>query len=293
MSTQEKALSAESKKVNDAKAPAKEAAKTPTAASQPVYISKVKANFHLIIQPTKIFEATDPDRVTLLLDGEEKEAHVFDPFDIVSVVPKNINLNPQPEKIAGFFRLTLFPALNLISEFNQNAVNGLLKIGTAKETETFYKELAVALSKKVDAVMPSVSGYLSKSVQVSKAADNSASFDWNIDIFAFYRYRGALVEDVVPHVTTIINAVHGLKSNGKPAKNPALPNTGLTISIAVDAQEAHTLATGVDLSNFEYSTSFGSSLYTPTTKALRKTLFGASPYNAEEVIPLLIFTKEA
>lgn len=292
MSTEKTGNTEEKKKETSKAAPSVAKPKPATPSNQPVQISKVKAKLHLILQATKNFEDTDPDRISLLINGEEKIAHVFDPFDNVAVVPKDTHLSSKPESIPGYFRLTLIPALKLLSEFNSNAENGLLKVGGLKDTESFYKELALALARKLDAVLPGVSGFVTKAISVN-APGTLSEFQWTIDIYVVYTYRGALVEDVIPHIETVNNLVNGVNTKGKPSKTGAIPNTGLTLSVAVGIQEAYTLATSsVDLSDYEYSTTLGESLYTPQAKTLRKTLFGANPYSPDEINPVLIFTKE-
>jgi len=264
----------------------------PKAAPQsegPVQISSLKARFHLVLQPTKKFEETDPDRVSITTGDVETLVHVFDPFDNVKVVPKNTTLSSKPEEIPGFFRMTLLPALRFLSEFNQVAMNGLYKVGTVKETEAMYKSLASSLLKKVDTVIPNVHGFFNKTVALTKPS-NDGDVDWIIDIYAFYKYKGALVEDVLSKVETVLNTVAGVSSSGKPKKNGPINNSGLTLSVAVSIDEAYMLTGVQGLSDMKFTNSVTGSEYLPATKANRKLI---SYSDTEDIVPLMLFTKEA
>lgn len=259
----------------------------PKAAPAKLQMTKVKAALHLIIQPTKLFDETDPDRVVILSNNNEMTVHVMDPFDNVSVV--TASASKPSDKIPGFFRACLFPALRVVREFNTSMDAGVMRIGSAKETDQLYKDMAFALLNKVEAVMPSVSNLFQKTVMVNKVEDGDSSFTWTIDIYAYYRYKGAVVEDVVPHVNTILNAVHGVDSKGKELKGGPLTDTGLTLSVAVDPAEGYMLAfPEVDMAEFKFSTTMGDSDFCPATKTGKISLFGAKN---DQPSPLMLFSK--
>ncbi len=264
-----------------------EAVTNQKAGAAKLQMTKVKAALHLIIQPTKLFEQTDPDRVVILSNNTEMVVHVMDPFDNVTVLSPS-TANPS-SKIPGFFRACLFPALRVIREFNTSMEAGVMRIGTAKETDQLYKDMAFALLNKVEAVMPSVSNLFQKTVMVNKAGEGDASFTWTIDIYAYYKYKGAMVEDVVPHVNTILGAVNGVDTKGKPLKGGPLTDTGLTLSLAVDPAEGYMLAfPEVDLTQFKFSSTLGDSDFCPATKTGKTALFGAKN---DQPLPLMLFTK--
>lgn len=268
---------------------AKAGATAQKAAPAKLQMTKVKAALHLIVQPTKVFEETDPDRLVILSNGAEVTVHVMNPFEIVKVVTPDV-ANPS-QKIPGFFRACLFPALRLINEFNTSSEAGLMRIGSAKETDQLYKDMAFTLLGKVEAVMPNLSNLFQKTVMVNKAEDNEATFTWTIDIYAFYKYKGAVVEDIIPHFNTILNAVEGVDSSGKATKAGPISDTGLSLSIAVDPAEGYMLSIPeVDLKSFKFSSTFGESDYMPATKSGKTALFGS---RNDQPTPLMLFSKAA
>lgn len=239
--------------------------------SQPpnLAVSKVKTNFHLIIQPTKVFSEADPQRATVNSGGLPIMLDLFEPFE-VSTIPNG--MNGATQKLFGFFRYTLFPALRLVSELNNQSI---LRIGGIRDTEQTYKEIALNLKSKIDAVMPDISGYCTKSVVVSKP--QQGSFEWSIDVFCFYVYRGALVEDVTRNFDKI-------------AKGLEKDNLQCSLSLAIALEEARSLVDNSELLNYEFSTSAESKVL-PQTKVARKTLLGQSPTCSDEVMPLIICTR--
>ncbi len=250
-------------------------------------LTQVKAAFHLIIQPTKLFEDTDPDRVTLFLDGREALVHVMNPFDSVKVVTPDA-ANPMVE-VPGYLRACLVPALRVVSDFNSAADAGIMRIGTAKETDQLYKDMAFQLLNKVEAVMPDVSNLFTKQVAIRKTEQSNASFTWTIDVYAFYQYKGAVVEDVTPYFSVIQNLVDGVSGKGKPSKAGPIPNTNLTLSLAVDMNEGFMLAApSTDLSALTFSTTQGESPVMPNTKVGKSALFGSRGDNPR---PMMLFTK--
>lgn len=265
--------------------PATEAAK---AAPGRLQLTKVEAKFHLIVQPTKDFDDTDPDRVVIMSNNQETTVHVMNPFEVVPVLsPDNTK---SPVKLPGFFRACLFPALRVLQEFNQATAAGIMRIGNAKETDQLYKDIAFNLLNKIEAAMPNVSNLFNKTVMVNKVDEGDSSFTWTIDVYAFYKYKGAMVEDITPHFNTILNTIAGVDSKGKPSKSGAEKNTGLSLSIGVDLLDGYMLSNPeVDLSSFTFSTTHGTSKYCPSTKSGRVALFGQ---RNDQPLPLMLFTKE-
>lgn len=240
-----------------------------TSTAQPnLAVSKVKTNFHLIIQPTKIFSEADPQRATVNSNGFPIMLDLYEPFEVSNIAAPN----GTTQKLFGFFRYTLFPALRLVTELNNQSI---LRLGGLRDTEQTYKEIALNLKSKIDAVMPDISGYCTKSVVVSKP--QQGSFEWSIDVFCFYVYRGALVEDVTGNFDKI-------------AKGLEKDNLQCSLSLAVALEEARSLVGNSELLNYEFSTSAESKVL-PQTKVARKTLLGQSPTCSDEVTPLVICTR--